>query len=242
MGGGCTARTFPCPAPHGMWPPPTNRIVCTPSLPSQHQHDAPGHCLIHPPSCMPLSQPSRTLPAFAPPSPRLPGPSPPVLCVVLQPLPWRHVPAGTSRVVESVRPVFWSNRPKAYVKRTQVRALLGGRLGWRGMRGGGGIHEVPCAARAGGDVLMNSCVVYARCGVLNATQSAFLLPPRPPLPCLAPHCRLRRPRPPAPAPPQEWDSYPAGRWGNSRSPAYGSLVGHPFMRRHTTSDARKVGT
>ncbi|KAG2491425.1 hypothetical protein HYH03_010213 [Edaphochlamys debaryana] len=73
-----------------------------------------------------------------------------------RPLPWRHVPAGTSRSVEGVRPVFWSNRPKAYLKRTQ-----------------------------------------------------------------------------------DWDSYPSGRWGNSRSPAYGTLSDYQFMRRHTSSDARK---
>ncbi|GIL46045.1 hypothetical protein Vafri_3133 [Volvox africanus] len=34
-------------------------------------------------------------------------------------LPWRHVPKGTARASESVRPVFWSHRPKAYLKRTQ---------------------------------------------------------------------------------------------------------------------------
>ncbi|KAG2433005.1 hypothetical protein HXX76_008732 [Chlamydomonas incerta] len=75
---------------------------------------------------------------------------------VQRPLPWRHVPAGTARAVEQVRPVFWSNRPKAYVKRTQ-----------------------------------------------------------------------------------DWDSYPAGRWGNTRSPAYGALSDHQFMRRHSTSEARR---
>ncbi|KXZ51560.1 hypothetical protein GPECTOR_12g523 [Gonium pectorale] len=34
-------------------------------------------------------------------------------------LPWSHVPQGTSRAVEAVRPVFWSARPKAYLRRTQ---------------------------------------------------------------------------------------------------------------------------
>ncbi|GLC56702.1 hypothetical protein PLESTB_001136600 [Pleodorina starrii] len=38
---------------------------------------------------------------------------------VPKPLPWRHVPSGTARACESVRPVFWTHRPKAYLKRTQ---------------------------------------------------------------------------------------------------------------------------
>lgn len=29
------------------------------------------------------------------------------------------------------------------------------------------------------------------------------------------------------------------RWGNSRSPAYGTLSDYQFMRRHTSSDKRK---
>ena len=62
------------------------------------------------------------------------------LCAVVQimrSLPWR--PAATSkRQTEQVRPIFWSNRPRAYLKRTS-----------------------------------------------------------------------------------DWDSYPAGRWGNAASPAYG---------------------
>ena len=61
-------------------------------------------------------------------------------------LPWR--PAATSkRQTEQVRPIFWSNRPRAYLKRTS-----------------------------------------------------------------------------------DWDSYPAGRWGNSASPAYGKAQ-QPFSSR-----------
>ncbi len=61
-------------------------------------------------------------------------------------LPWR--PAATSkRQTEQVRPIFWSNRPRAYLKRTS-----------------------------------------------------------------------------------DWDSYPAGRWGNSASPAYGEAQ-QPFSSR-----------
>ncbi|GBF91075.1 5,10-methylenetetrahydrofolate reductase [Raphidocelis subcapitata] len=33
-------------------------------------------------------------------------------------LPWRHVPGGGQRAEERVRPIFWSNRPKAYITRT----------------------------------------------------------------------------------------------------------------------------
>ncbi|WIA22217.1 hypothetical protein OEZ85_004547 [Tetradesmus obliquus] len=69
-------------------------------------------------------------------------------------LPWRQVPA--TRPGETVRPIFWSNRPKAYLHRTL-----------------------------------------------------------------------------------DWDSFPSGRWGNSRSPAYGTLSDYQFMRRHTSSDKRK---
>ncbi|CAL5228752.1 g11938 [Coccomyxa viridis] len=69
-------------------------------------------------------------------------------------LPWR--PAATSkRQTEQVRPIFWSNRPRAYLKRTS-----------------------------------------------------------------------------------DWDSYPAGRWGNAASPAYGTLSDYQFMRRHTGSTKR----
>ena len=53
-------------------------------------------------------------------------------------LPWRPA-ATTKRQTEQVRPIFWSNRPRAYLKRTS-----------------------------------------------------------------------------------DWDSYPAGRWGNAASPAYGA--------------------
>lgn len=31
----------------------------------------------------------------------------------------------------------------------------------------------------------------------------------------------------------EWDSYPSGRWGDSRSPAYGTLNDYQFMRPHS---------
>ncbi len=31
----------------------------------------------------------------------------------------------------------------------------------------------------------------------------------------------------------EWDKFPQGRWGDSRSPAYGTLSDYQFMRRHT---------
>lgn len=35
-----------------------------------------------------------------------------------------------------------------------------------------------------------------------------------------------------------WDSYPSGRWGNSASPAYGTLSDYQFMRRHTANEKR----
>eukprot|EP01024_Parvocaulis_polyphysoides_P015679 TRINITY_DN16910_c0_g1_i4.p1 TRINITY_DN16910_c0_g1~~TRINITY_DN16910_c0_g1_i4.p1 ORF type:complete len:592 (-),score=107.47 TRINITY_DN16910_c0_g1_i4:157-1746(-) len=70
-------------------------------------------------------------------------------------LPWRPPPAAT-RADEKVRPIFWSNRPKSYIKRTQ-----------------------------------------------------------------------------------DWDSYPRGRWGDSSSPAYGTMSDYQFMRRHTNSAVRK---
>eukprot|EP00878_Enallax_costatus_P012779 GHUV01013346.1.p1 GENE.GHUV01013346.1~~GHUV01013346.1.p1 ORF type:complete len:376 (+),score=87.57 GHUV01013346.1:1641-2768(+) len=73
---------------------------------------------------------------------------------VPRPLPWRQVPS--TRPGESVRPIFWSNRPKAYLHRTH-----------------------------------------------------------------------------------DWDSFPSGRWGNSRSPAYGTLSDYQFMRRHSSSNKRK---
>ena len=69
-------------------------------------------------------------------------------------LPWRP-PATTKRSAEQVRPIFWSNRPRAYVTRTA-----------------------------------------------------------------------------------DWDSYPSGRWGNAKSPAYGTLSDYQFMRRHTGSEKR----
>ena len=37
----------------------------------------------------------------------------------------------------------------------------------------------------------------------------------------------------------DWDRFPSGRWGDSASPAYGTLSGYPFMRRHGKSDARR---
>lgn len=37
----------------------------------------------------------------------------------------------------------------------------------------------------------------------------------------------------------DWDRFPSGRWGDSASPAYGTLAGYPFMRRHGKSDARR---
>ncbi len=36
----------------------------------------------------------------------------------------------------------------------------------------------------------------------------------------------------------DWDNYPNGRWGNARSPAYGTLSDYQFMRRHTSSEKR----
>lgn len=73
---------------------------------------------------------------------------------VPRPLPWRQVPS--TRPGETVRPIFWSNRPKAYLHRTL-----------------------------------------------------------------------------------DWDTFPSGRWGNSRSPAYGTLSDYQFMRRHTANDKRR---
>lgn len=37
----------------------------------------------------------------------------------------------------------------------------------------------------------------------------------------------------------DWDTFPSGRWGNARSPAYGTLSDYQFMRRHTSSAKRK---
>ncbi|KAK9819788.1 hypothetical protein WJX72_002386 [[Myrmecia] bisecta] len=37
----------------------------------------------------------------------------------------------------------------------------------------------------------------------------------------------------------DWDNYPSGRWGNSRSPAYGTLSDYQFMRRHSGNEKRK---
>lgn len=37
----------------------------------------------------------------------------------------------------------------------------------------------------------------------------------------------------------DWDSFPSGRWGDARSPAYGTLSDYQFMRRHTSSAARR---
>mmetsp|Transcript_3439 Transcript_3439/g.9965 ORF Transcript_3439/g.9965 Transcript_3439/m.9965 type:complete len:600 (-) Transcript_3439:1135-2934(-) len=37
----------------------------------------------------------------------------------------------------------------------------------------------------------------------------------------------------------EWDKYPQGRWGDARSPAYGTLSDYQFMRRHTSDDKRR---
>ncbi|GMH43579.1 hypothetical protein BSKO_11501 [Bryopsis sp. KO-2023] len=71
-------------------------------------------------------------------------------------LPWRQ-PANASRTEEAVRPIFWSNRPKSYLKRTA-----------------------------------------------------------------------------------DWDRFPSGRWGDSRSPAYGTLSDYQFMRRHATTEKRAI--
>ncbi|KAL6746837.1 methylenetetrahydrofolate reductase-domain-containing protein [Haematococcus lacustris] len=38
---------------------------------------------------------------------------------VPRPLPWAHIPLGGRRLHEGVRPVFWQNRPKAYLSRTR---------------------------------------------------------------------------------------------------------------------------
>jgi methylenetetrahydrofolate reductase (NADPH) len=72
------------------------------------------------------------------------------------PLPWRCVPRNAQRALEGVRPIHWSNRPRAYHHRTV-----------------------------------------------------------------------------------NWDRFPSGRWGDSASPAYGTLAGYPFMRRHGKSEARR---
>ncbi|CAD7703090.1 unnamed protein product [Ostreobium quekettii] len=69
-------------------------------------------------------------------------------------LPWRP-PTNVQRSGEAVRPIFWSNRPKSYIKRTA-----------------------------------------------------------------------------------DWDAFPSGRWGDSQSPAYGTLNDYQFMRRHTSSEKR----
>lgn len=37
----------------------------------------------------------------------------------------------------------------------------------------------------------------------------------------------------------EWDKFPSGRWGDARSPAYGTLSDYQFMRRHTSDAKRK---
>ncbi|CAD7703242.1 unnamed protein product [Ostreobium quekettii] len=68
--------------------------------------------------------------------------------------PWRP-PTNVQRSGEAVRPIFWSNRPKSYIKRTA-----------------------------------------------------------------------------------DWDAFPSGRWGDSQSPAYGTLNDYQFMRRHTSSEKR----
>jgi len=75
---------------------------------------------------------------------------------VPKPLPWRHIPNTRVGQGETVRPIFWSNRPKSYLHRTL-----------------------------------------------------------------------------------DWDHFPSGRWGNSRSPAYGTLSDYQFMRRHSGNDKRK---
>eukprot|EP00891_Asterochloris_glomerata_P001320 jgi/Astpho2/1320/e_gw1.00024.9.1_t len=36
----------------------------------------------------------------------------------------------------------------------------------------------------------------------------------------------------------DWDKFPQGRWGNARSPAYGTLSDYQFMRRHTSTEKR----
>lgn len=71
-------------------------------------------------------------------------------------LSWRMIPSTSTRAEEAVRPIFWSNRPRAYIKRTG-----------------------------------------------------------------------------------EWDSFPSGRWGNSCSPGYGTLVNYPFMRPHTSNTKKR---
>lgn len=38
----------------------------------------------------------------------------------------------------------------------------------------------------------------------------------------------------------EWDSYPSGRWGDSRSPAYGTLSDYQFMRPHVKKAESKL--
>ena len=85
---------------------------------------------------------------------RTPRETPAARAQIARSLPWRP-PATTKRSAETVRPIFWSNRPRAYVTRTA-----------------------------------------------------------------------------------DWDSYPSGRWGNAKSPAYGTLSDYQFMRRHTGSEKR----
>ena len=38
----------------------------------------------------------------------------------------------------------------------------------------------------------------------------------------------------------DWDSYPSGRWGDSRSPAYGTLSDYQFMRPHVKKAESKL--
>jgi len=72
-----------------------------------------------------------------------------------RPLPWKSVPTTNSRAREDVRPIFWANRPKSYMSRTE-----------------------------------------------------------------------------------SWDEFPNGRWGDSRSPAFGELTDFHLGMLHVVKDSR----
>ena len=122
-------------------------------------------------------------------------------------LPWRPA-TNVKRTAEAVRPIFWSNRPKAYLNRT---------ADWDSFPSG------RCAPS-----LLTACGITFWSTFLAPTPSCSTEVGVSSIEHAATTCRLK-----------VNCLGPVGRWGNAKSPAYGTLNDYQFMRRHTSSEKRQ---
>lgn len=85
-------------------------------------------------------------------------------------LPWRPA-ATTKRQTEQVRPIFWSNRPRAYLKRTSDwDSYPAGRWGNAASPAYGEVHKPPYPAHVASQ-LARLCLPRGWCGALATVQA-----------------------------------------------------------------------